>query len=109
MAKKAVLTETQIERAKNLYTVHQKSLQVIAQDLGVSVPTLSRYLKLAGAVIRSKGRPKAPVVEPTVADLPAVVEFDNLPNIESKELELTTEGNSDRKLIVNSTPVFDFN
>ena len=102
---KATLTEVQIERAKNLYTLHQKPLQSIAQDLGVSVPTISRYLKLAGVTIRGKGRPKlvVPVFEPTVSDLPDSIDLNKF---DTGELNTDNVVNTETPV---ETPVFDFN
>lgn len=56
MAKRVTLSDQQIEKMKNQYLMQEQPLQKIAIDLGVSVPTVSRYLRQAGVAIRSKGR-----------------------------------------------------
>lgn len=101
MAKRVSITDIQIEKMKTQYTVHGLPLQKIALELGISVPTASRYLKLAGVEIKGKGRrrTKAPkVVEATVPD--ELMPYTGPLSLEPTEVE--------QAAAPETTPVFSF-
>lgn len=64
-----VFTAQQLQRMKDAYVIEEKSLEKLAIDFGISVPTVTKYLRKQGVQIRSVGRrrkhpvPVAVVVE----------------------------------------------
>lgn len=56
--RKETFTESQLVAMKSAYTMGEASLSSLAEQYQVSVPTVAKYLRKAGAQIRSRGRPK---------------------------------------------------
>lgn len=56
MSRKKMFNEAQVQKMKDAYLLGGATLQKIAVDFAVSVPTISKYLTDAGVEIRPRGR-----------------------------------------------------
>lgn len=103
MPRQAKFGDAETQRMKDAYVLGDASLAKIAADFGVSVPTISKYLSLAGVTIRPRGRPRkkehsgAPLVTTPVVAHPIEEEA-------SLELPVTAE----TETVPETTPVFRF-
>lgn len=58
MPRQPLLDDAAVQRMKDAYVLGGASLAKLSVDFGISVPTVSKYLKTAGVDIRPRGRPR---------------------------------------------------
>ncbi len=70
MPRQSMFGDAEMQRMKDAYVLGGASLAKIAVDFGVSVPTVSKYLSLAGVEIRPRGRPRKKSIPETTQSVP---------------------------------------